>query len=331
MELVVAQFSQHGLLAVFLAVFLEQLGAPIPSLPFLLLAGVEAARGGTFALEALALATLAALLANSAWFVAGRLLGRRVLATLCWISISPDTCVRQSELSFSRRGKSTLIIAKFVPGLSILAPPLAGALGMHVRTFVVFNLAGSLLWAGAGIGTGLVFQAQIHELFALLSGLGSMALALAAGLLVVYLVWRLWRRSRVLRTLLDFERVDADELAALVARGQEVVIVDVRAESPELPLTGRIPGAEHLDLANMDHATIARWPATAELFTYCACPNDASAVKAAQWLKEQGRHARVLTGGIESWARAGHPVEALRELPALVRSPPTPEVSSPVG
>jgi membrane protein DedA with SNARE-associated domain len=144
-------FSQHGLLALFFGVLVEQLGAPIPALPFLLLAGVAAADNGVFAVQALAVATLASMIADSVWFYAGRRFGHRVLALLCRISISPDTCVRQSELSFARRGIATLVVAKFVPGLSILTPPLAGAMGMRVSSFVIFNIAGTLLWAGSGI------------------------------------------------------------------------------------------------------------------------------------------------------------------------------------
>lgn len=316
-------FAEHGLLALFLGVFTEQMGAPIPAMPFLLLAGRQASEGALPAWQAVAAAAGAAMLANALWFTAGRRLGRRVLTTLCRISISPDSCVRQNELSFAQRGAQTLLVAKFVPGLTVLAPPLAGALGLSWPRFLAFNLVGSLLWAGVGIAVGWVFRAQIDHLLAALDGLGQMALGLAAAALLGYVAWRLWRRWRVRRALQRLERVAPDELAALLsahpAAPAALLVVDVRAASPEMPLESRIPGALHLDLRELggDAATtLAGWPPAAEIVTYCACPNDASAAKAAQWLISQGRSARVLAGGIEAWAQAGHAVETLALSPS---------------
>lgn len=311
MDLLTHFFSYHGLLAVALAVLLEQLGAPLPSTPVLLLAGVESAGHGGLAWRAFAVATLAAMAANALWFWAGRRLGRRVLATLCRISISPDSCVRQNEASFARRGVLTLVIAKFVPGLSILAPPLAGALGMPARRFLAWNLLGSALWAGVAIGVGLAFHEQIDALLRVLGNLGSVALALALAALAAYLAWRLWRRARVRRELRRFERLGPADVMALLQQRPDVVLVDVRATSPEMPLGSRIPGARHLDLAALGEGALAGWPSTGEFITYCACPDDASAVKAAQWLKQQGRQVRVLRGGIEAWTEAGLAVEAV--------------------
>ncbi|MCY4755048.1 VTT domain-containing protein [Pelomonas aquatica] len=310
MDLLTDLFAHHGLVAVVLAVLLEQLGAPLPSTPVLLLAGVESAAREGFGPRAFLAATLAALLANGLWFWAGRRLGRRVLATLCRISISPDSCVRQNEASFARRGVATLVIAKFVPGLSILAPPLAGALGMPARRFIGWNLLGSALWAGAAIGAGWAFHAQIDALLRTLSRLGSAALALAGAALLAYIGWRLWRRALVRRELDRFERLGPAEAAALLGERGDIVFVDVRACSPEMPLPSRIPGARHLDLGALDDAALADWPQGAEFITYCACPNDASAVRAAVWLKRQGRRARVLRGGIEAWTLAGLALEA---------------------
>ena len=305
MDLLTDLFTHHGLLAVALAVLLEQLGAPLPSTPVLLLAGVEAAMHEGFGWRAFAVATAAALVANGVWFWAGRRLGRRVLSTLCRISISPDSCVRQNEASFARRGVFTLVMAKFVPGLSILAPPLAGALGMSARRFIGWNLLGSALWAGAAVGAGWAFHAQIDALLRGLRQLGGAALALAGLALLAYIGWRLWRRSVVRRELEHFERLEPAEAAALPARPGDVVFVDVRAWSPEMPLGHRIPGAHHLDLGALDASALAGLPPGAELITYCACPNDASAVRAAVWLQRQGRRARVLHGGIEAWTSAG--------------------------
>ncbi len=309
MDLLTDFFSRHGLLAVALAVFLEQIGAPLPASPVMLLAGVESATRPGFLLHAFLAATLAAMAANGVWFWAGHRLGRRVLDMLCRISISPDTCVRQNEASFARRGAFTLVIAKFVPGLSIIAPPLAGALGMPARRFAGWNLLGSALRAGLYLAIGRLFHEQIDAVLRALSQLGTAALLLGAALVVAYLAWRLWRRARALRDMRRFERVAPADLMALLAQGENLVLVDVRAVSPVAP-RHRLPGARHLDLGALNDATLAGWPEAGEFITYCACPNDASAVRAAQWLTQQGRQARVLRGGIDAWTAAGLALES---------------------
>ena len=311
MQALIALFEQHSLAALFLGVLCEQLGAPLPSLPFLLLAGVQLADGRLSPWQALAVATVAALLANTLWYLAGRRLGRRVLTTLCLISISPDSCVRQNELSFVRRGALTLLVAKFVPGLTVLAPPLAGALGMSWRAFLGFSLAGTLLWAGTGLVAGVVFHEQIADLLAALDRLGQAALGVGLALLALYVLWRVWRRWSVKRRLQRLKRVDPDELAADLRAGRPLLVVDVRAQSPVLPLESRIPGAVHLDLARLETEAIAGWSLEAEIVTYCACPGDASAAKVACWLIAQGRPASVLAGGIDAWASRGHALELL--------------------
>ncbi|KQW42283.1 MULTISPECIES: VTT domain-containing protein [unclassified Roseateles] len=305
MELLTELFSRHGLIAVAVAVLLHQLGAPLPSTPLLLLLGAESASRDGFALRAFAAITGAAVVANAIWFWAGRRLGRRVLTALCRVSISPDSCVRQNEISFARRGALTLLIAKFVPGLSMLAPPLAGALGMTAGRFLTWNLLGSALWAAAGLAAGRVFHAQIDALLRELGRLGSAAIALGVAVIAAYLAWRLWRRAVVRRELNGFERLDPAEVTALQQQGCQVVFVDVRGGPP----ASRIPGARLLDLGALGDVALAGWPADAEFVTYCACPNDVSAARAAQWLQRQGYQARVLRGGIEAWTQAGNVLE----------------------
>lgn len=310
MDQVIALFAEHGLLAVFFGVLVEQLGAPLPALPFLLLAGVAAADDGVFAVKALFAATLASGLADSLWFFAGRHFGRRVLALLCRISISPDSCVRQSEVSFARRGVATLVVAKFVPGLSTLAPPLAGALGMRAASFTLFNLAGTVLWAGSGIAGGLLFHDQIELLLEHLSDLGGIALSVLGALLALYLALRAWRRWGTARALARLPRVQPHELAELIAQcDASLVIIDVRAAALHDTHGERIPGARHIELATLAQTSTDDWPDDAKVVTYCACPNDVSALRAVQVLSARGFRVRALSGGIDGWAEAGYELE----------------------
>lgn len=311
MDSVLVLFEQYKLLTVFLTVFAATLGVPVPALPLLLLAGAEAAHSGAYGAEALAMATLASALSGAIWFAAGRRLGRRVLALLCRISISPDTCVRQNELSFARRGATTLLIAKFVPGLSVIAPPLAGAIGMSVWPFLFFTTVGAALWAACCIAAGVIFHAQIRELLLALSNLGNAALLVGAVLLALYIAWRYWRRWLAIRSLARLDHIEPHDLAALLERGEPVAILDVRGLASRATQSPRIPGSHNVELAHLETTPLETWPADGEIVAYCDCPNDASAAKAAQILERRGRRTRVLTGGLEGWAKAGFPVVTL--------------------
>jgi membrane protein DedA with SNARE-associated domain/rhodanese-related sulfurtransferase len=278
------------------------------------LAGVTAAGNALFALEALAVAVSASMLSDSIWFYAGRRFGRRVLGLLCQISISPDSCVRQSELKFARRGPVTLVFAKFIPGVAILASPMAGAMGMSVRNFALFNVTGIALWAGSGISFGLLFHEQAIGMLSYLSRHGYTAILLIASLLGAYIIERMWRRWKLNIALKRVPRLHPVELSALLSQGQEIFIVDVRAALGQGASTPQIPGANHFELADLHHVVVAAWSPTTKIIAYCACPNDASAMKAANTLIKRGYNAYVLTGGIDGWVSAGLPLEQdLRE------------------
>lgn len=304
-------FEQYGVLAVFSGVLIEQLGAPVPALPFLLLAGAAAANDGMFALHAFLAAAGASMLADSVWFFAGKRYGRRVLNLLCKVSISPDSCVRQSELNFAKLGVAALVIAKFVPGLSTLAPPLAGSLGMRNSAFLLFNLAGTALWAGSGIAAGLLFNSQIERMMSALSDLGGVALSVVAVLVAAYIAFRVWRRWKVAKQLAALPRIAPAELAALLKSGHAPIVIDVRATSIQSIHGKRIPGARPVELAALDMLDMAHWPGDALIITYCACPNDVSALKAAHILSRKGLTVQALAGGIDAWAAAGHELEII--------------------
>lgn len=301
-------FTEHGLLAVFGFVLLEQLGAPIPALPVILLAGARAMDDPIFGVHALALSVLACSMADLAWFWAGRRYGYRVLKLLCRMSLSPDSCVSRTEANYERRGAATLMIAKFVPGLATVAPPIAGALGLRTSSFLLYNGAGAALWSGTGLILGLVFHSQIDWLLGQLVDLGGRALMLVVGALALYVAYRLWDRWRFLKSLRT-ARVSVDDLYAMMNRGEEPVVLDVRSRAHRELDGRRIPSARPVDLEDVERM-LAEIPRDREVIVYCACPNEASAVNVALLLRARGiRSVRPLAGGIDAWIAAGRAIE----------------------
>jgi membrane protein DedA with SNARE-associated domain/rhodanese-related sulfurtransferase len=300
--------ARQGLLIVFLNVFLHESGIPLPAEPTLLVAGSLAASGlpGLPALVGVAL--LAVLIPNIAWYLIGRRFGGRVLALLCRMSLSPDSCVTSTQNAFARWGGASLVAAKFIPGFSIVAPPLAGAARMRFSSFLVYDLLGALLWAGACLGAGFVFHRQIVAVLAAVDGSEAWIAGTVVAVIGGYLAWKIWRRRRGLDDQ-RLVRISVEDLKRLVDEGHGPVVIDVR-NSVGLKLDPyRIPGAMPFDPAALQE-TVAKLPAGREVVVYCTCPNDAGAAQVARLLMDLGIHsARPLHGGLRAWLAAGYPVE----------------------
>src|ERR1043165_6388352 len=178
---------RHGYLILFASVLAQQLGLPLPSTPFVVAAGAVARSGQLSLPAALFVAFCAAMLADVSWFEVGRLRGMRVLQFLCRISLEPDYCVRRTENSFARHGAKTLVIGKLVPGISVLATPMAGVYGLSRSRFMLFDGLGILLWIGAFALLGYVFSDQLEDVIAYASRFGGFLSALIAGVLIAYI------------------------------------------------------------------------------------------------------------------------------------------------
>src|SRR4029453_6166908 len=187
----------YGLPLVFGIVLLEQLGAPIPAPPVLIVAGALSRNGQLSSALVLVVAVGASVLADSVWYALGRRRGQRILKTLCRISLSPDSCVRQTEAVFERWGMPSLLFAKFIPGFSTVAPPLAGAAGALFSTVILYDAGGALPWAGEGVAAGMAFHRAIDRALSLLASLGSGAFVLLAAGLVVFIAFK-WGGRRPL-------------------------------------------------------------------------------------------------------------------------------------
>ncbi|MFZ5556133.1 MAG: DedA family protein/thiosulfate sulfurtransferase GlpE [Pseudomonadota bacterium] len=317
MDHLLTLFIQYGLLLVYANVLIEQLGAPVPAYPTIVVAAALSGSGGPAWGAVLATAVLGAVIGDAVWYAAGRRYGHRVLKTMCRVSLSPDSCVRQTESVFERIGPRALLFAKFVPGLSAVAAPLTGAMGVAFPRFLAWDAAGALLWAGSAVALGLVFQDQIDLLLQALADMGGVALMLLGALLALFIAFKWWERHRF-RRFLEAARISVDELYRLLEGGTAPAIFDVRSRTARDLDARRIPGAMPLDLEDLEGA-IARIAPERDVVVYCSCPNEATAVKVARLLKARGfKRVRPLSGGLDAWAAAGFQFEGRPEKPVVL-------------
>jgi membrane protein DedA with SNARE-associated domain len=268
MHEIVVQLSRHGLALVFANVFLEQIGAPIPALPTLIVAGAFAAHGRMHLAAILVVAVLSSVVADAVWYLIGKRQGHRVLKTLCRISLSPDSCVRSTESLFEKAGMRSLLYAKFIPGYSTVAPPLAGITGGTLRAFLVWDALGSLLWAGSGVVLGLLFHDAVQSVIDYLETLGFWAVVLLAAGLVAVMVVK-WNERRKAKKLLDVARITVPELKRRLREDQPPpLVIDVRNRASHSYDARRIPGALRMAVDELDQK-IDQLPHDREIVLYC--------------------------------------------------------------
>jgi membrane protein DedA with SNARE-associated domain/rhodanese-related sulfurtransferase len=309
----VSLVAQYGLLIVSANVLVDQIGLPVPAYPTLVVAGAIAADGHLAAGPLFLLSVIACLVADCGWYLVGQIYGIQVLKLLCRISLEPDACVSQTQSRFERWGINSLVIAKFVPGLAIIAPPLAGAMRIGWRKFIVLSTLSAAIWVGSGIAAGMLFRSQIEKLLLHLDRFGGLAGLIIAGLLAVYIAFKWWERARFYR-LLRMARISVAELYELIQTGAEPIIVDVRSHTAKTLEPRSIPGARHVPLQEVGRH-IADLPRDRDIVLYCSCPNEASAARVAKILMNHGfNKVRPLHGGLDAWLAAGHSVDTVAAL-----------------
>jgi membrane protein DedA with SNARE-associated domain len=257
----------YGLPLVFVIVLLEQLGAPIPAIPVLVVAGALSMDRDFSAWQVLLVAIVASLIADTVWFLLGRAQGNRILKLLCRISLSPDSCVRQTESVFERWGMPSLLVAKFIPGFSTVAPPMAGATKAGIDEFLLYDTGGALLWAGSGVVVGVIFHRAIDRALAFLASIGSAAFAVLGAALAVFVAVKWWQRRRFYKVL-RMARISVDDLQRLMDQGLNPVVLDVRTAQGRSLDPRRIRGASVLDVENLD-AELRGMPRDREIILYC--------------------------------------------------------------
>jgi membrane protein DedA with SNARE-associated domain len=258
---------QHPYLVLSGAVFAEQLGFPLPAVPFLLGAGALAGMNQMNLAAALLLPVAASLLADLVWFEAGRRRGGQVLKLLCRISLEPDSCVRRTENVFATQGAKTLLFAKFLPGLNTVAPPMAGMIGMSRKQFLLWDAAGALLWAWSFVLIGLVFTNQIETIAERAAALGGALVGTLLGLFTLWLGWKYAQRQRFIRSL-RVARITPEELKRRLDAGEDVVVVDLRGSLDFEIDPQRLPGALRLSAETLQNGPL-EIPPGSEVVLYC--------------------------------------------------------------
>lgn len=304
--------EQHALSATFVVTLLAQLGLPIPAELLLLATGALSADGSPAFTPLLALSLAATLVAQTAWYEAGRRRGAGLLAVVCRVSLEPDVCVRKTSDLFERLGARALAYAYFVPGLSAIAAPMAGTLGMRRARFHAWNALGALLWCTIPLLLGRIASAQIDAALAVADRVGGGLAVVAAGLLAAFVGARWWRRRRILAGLRT-ARIAPEELQELLAAGAPVCIVDLRhpVEFDVDPRT--IPGALRMRPEELPerHGEI---PRDREVVVYCSCPNEVTSARVALQLQRHGvARVRPLLGGIAAWIERGLPLATVEQ------------------
>lgn len=300
----------YGYLVLFAWLLVEQLGVPLPSVPVLIAAGALSAQHQINFPLALAAGIAGSLVADSSWYFIGRRYGRHVLRLLCKLSLEPGTCVRKTQDSFDRRRRLTLVVAKFVPALSTLAPSVAGENGMDFRRFVLYDGIGAGLWVGAILALGRFFGDLLRRDPSLLDWADRFWIALLLVGVILFFLGRLARRRMFMRELAA-ARLEPEELKRQLDAGEQVYIVDLRHPLELLPDPFTLPGAVHFspELLAARHLEI---PRDRDIVLYCTCPNEATSAKVAMTLHKLGiDRVRPLRGGFDEWKRLGFPLEAV--------------------
>lgn len=296
-----AAIQRDSVWFVFTNVLMQQAGLPVPAVPTLLIAGSLALSWGGLG-QVLAAAVLASLLADWGWYLAGRAFGYRVLSSLCRLSINPGSCVSETEDRFMRWGAGSLVVAKFVPGFSIVAPPIAGALRMRLPSFIGAACLGALLWAGVALLGGWLLRDHVQAVIQQLDGHGTEAITLAACAFAAWLGWKFWQKQRFER-LSRIPHTTPAELLAALALPEPPLLLDLRNAAMAAGAQ-RLPGAVPVRVEALREASAA-WPKDQPLVTMCACPADATAIQAAHLLTQWGyTNVHPLKGGYDAWMAA---------------------------
>jgi membrane protein DedA with SNARE-associated domain/rhodanese-related sulfurtransferase len=307
--------EHHTYSILFGWVLIEQGGVPVPTVPVMLAAGTMSAAHRLHVAYAIPIIMVACLISDSLWYFLGKRYGTRIMDVLCRFSLETDTCITKTQGHLGKRGAYTLLFAKFVPGLSTMAPPIAGQSGISYPVFVAYDMAGSLLWASAWLFAGRFFGDLAKRSSNFFTMLGHFAVVLVAGMVVAALLYRVWKKQQFLKELRGL-RIEPAQLLAMIAdaerEGLQIPFIvdlrhplDVLSDPFMLPSALRI-GPEELKLRK------EIIPLDRDIVLYCTCPSEETSAKVALELRRMGvKRVRPLRGGLQGWKDAGYPVHGV--------------------
>ena len=264
-----SSISHHGYVFLAIICLAEALGLPLPAALAILTAGAVAAYGDLHFYLVFGVGFAAMICGDLVLYFMGRVSGWALLGLLCRLSANPETCILRSAEYFYRRGKQTLLFAKFIPGINTMSPPLAGSMKMHLGDFLQYDAVGAFLYVGAYALAGYLFSDALRAITRGLRSAGFAAEVIFAIGLAAYIVYRIWvyRKYRLLDVI---PRVPAEELARRLAAdaARNLLIADVRSHGYYDADSERIAGSIRLEPNNLVEEA-KNLPKDQEIYLYC--------------------------------------------------------------
>lgn len=297
------------------AVLGRQACLPIPANLVLIAAGALARSGNLNLPRIVLLSVMTFLLADLAWFDAGRRFGEGILHFVCGHSVNPESCACRATAAFSKRGVRTLLVSKFVIGLDAVAAPLAGRYGVSVLTFMAFDGVGAVLWTITYAALGYIFNNQLDRVAAHVMRLGALVtFGIVAGIGFL-LVRRLIRWYRLVRQF-NLTRITPGELREKLNAGEDILLVDLQGRADSATERLAIPGAVRIDPRALEQYRDVKISSSRVVVLYCASSGEFTSARVALALHQKGiENVRPLAGGLRAWRDRGFPVTSEVLLP----------------
>jgi membrane protein DedA with SNARE-associated domain len=269
METFLALTARHGYSIIFLAVFAESVGLPVPAALAMVAGGAAAASGILSAPWVFVICVAALMTGDLMVYYLGRKMGWWLLAFLCKVSMNPETCILRSAESFYKRGRATLVFAKFVPGLATMAAPLAGSMKMRLGQFAAYDLAGSALYTLVYAGIGYLFHNFLSAIMRGFEAAGRLVEAVVVIALLIYVVYRIrvYIKHRIYR---EVPRVPAELIAQRfhAEAPTQFLLADVRSHGYYDAGALRIQGSIRIEPNNLKEI-YTNLPRDREIYLYC--------------------------------------------------------------
>jgi membrane protein DedA with SNARE-associated domain/rhodanese-related sulfurtransferase len=295
-------------LVLWIAVFARQACLPVPANLFLLTAGALARSGELNMLLVLLVGVLGCLAGDLVWFEAGRHWGRQIIRVLYVFSSDPHYCAQRAHDVYARWGLRSLIVAKFIPGLDGVTPPLAGIEGSSRLTFLAYDSLGSVLWSFLYAVLGYLFANRLAVIAASMARFGDVLVAAVGIPLAWYIARRVWVMVQMLRHL-RLRRITPLLLHEKITSGEQVAIVDLLSFEQGHEGHAGIPGAVRMDPARLRSRIRVVVPENLGIVLYCSSSGELTSARVAVALQKMGiSNVWVLEGGLAAWKKEGFPI-----------------------